>query len=75
METGPDYYIVISETGERLCPWGWEIRRHSKPMGVKIAADGHQSKTAAEYAGKMALARFLEALVMEERRSGPGVKR
>jgi hypothetical protein len=38
-------------------------------MGVKIAAVGYQSKTAAEYAGQIALARFLEALAMEVRRS------
>jgi hypothetical protein len=36
-------------------------------MGVKIAGDGYQSKTAAEYAGKVALAGFLEALAFEER--------
>lgn len=68
METGPDYYIVTSETGERHYPWRWEIRRHRKPMGVLVAADGFQSRTAAEYAGKMALANFLEALATEERR-------
>lgn len=69
METGPDYYIVASETGERPYPWCWEIRRHSKPMGVKITEGGYRSKTAAEYAGKMALTRFLEAFANEERRS------
>lgn len=38
-------------------------------MGVKIGERGHQSQIAAEYAGKIALARFLDELAKEERRS------
>jgi hypothetical protein len=68
MATESDYYIVTFETDERRHPWGWEIRRHSKPMGVKISEGSYQSRTAAEYAGKMALVSFLEALAREGRR-------
>jgi hypothetical protein len=68
MATEPDYYIVVFETDKRPYPWRWEIRRHSKPMGVRITKGGYQSQAAAEYAGKIALARFLEALTVEEKR-------
>jgi hypothetical protein len=69
MATTPDYYIVTRETGERPVRWRWEIRRHSKPMGVNLGGDGYQSQAAAEYAGNRALAAFLEQLAKEERRS------
>ena len=69
MATEPDYYIMTFETGDRLGPWGWDLSRRSRPMGVKIGARGYQSQTAAEYAGKIALARFLDELAKEERRS------
>jgi hypothetical protein len=68
MAKEPDYYIVTYEMDQRRYPWCWEIRRRSNPMGVKIAGDGYQSQAAAEYAGNMELARFLEALAFEEKR-------
>jgi hypothetical protein len=68
MATAPDYYIVTRETGERPSSWRWEIRRHSKPMGVNIGRDGYQSQAAAEYAGARGLADFLAQLAKEERR-------
>jgi len=68
MATAPDYYIVTLETEERPYPWRWELRRHSRPMGVRVTEGGYQSQTAAEYAGRQALAKFLEALAREERR-------
>jgi hypothetical protein len=37
-------------------------------MGVRISEGGYQSQAAAEYAGRIALARFLEALAIEEKR-------
>ena len=67
MATAPDYYIVTLETDERPYPWRWELRRHSRPMGVRVTEGGYQSQTAAEYAGRQALAKFLEALAREER--------
>ena len=63
-----DYHIVTSERGEHPDRWGWEIRRRSKPLGVKLTAHGFQSDAAAQVAGKRALAEFLSALSKEERR-------
>jgi hypothetical protein len=68
MATKPDYYIFTFQTDQRPFPWRWEIRRNSKPMGVKIGAGGYQSQSAAEFAGKNALERFLIDLCEEERR-------
>jgi hypothetical protein len=45
----------------------WEIRRKSRPLGVRLTRDGFQM--AASFAGKRALADFLSALSKEERRS------
>jgi hypothetical protein len=67
MATRPDYYIATFNTGEKSFPWAWELRRRSKPMGVRISNSGYQSQTAAEFAGKRALEDFLGALVREER--------
>ena len=68
MATAPDYFIETIDTGARPFPWRWEIRRHSKPIGIKLGAGGYQSQTAAEYAGQQALQRFLADLAKEERR-------
>ena len=72
MATEPDYYIVTFDTDRGPFPWAWELRRRSKPMGVRIREKGYQSQTAAEFAGKRALAQFLEALAREERRTRYG---
>ncbi len=63
-----DYYVITSRLGE--CPnrWGWEIRRKSKPLGIKIAGGGCQSSRAAQIAGKRALADLLLDLAQEEKR-------
>jgi hypothetical protein len=68
MAMKPDYYISTFQTDQRPFPWRWEIRRHSRPMGVKLGAGGYQSQSAAEFAGKSALDRFLIELAQEERR-------
>jgi hypothetical protein len=49
--------------------WGWEIRRKSNPLGIKMTGDGYQSDSAAQFAGKRALAEFLIELSKEEKRS------
>ena len=69
MATRPDYYIVTFDTDQGPYPWAWELRRRGKPMGVRIRESGYQSRAAAEFAGKRALAEFLEALAKEERRT------
>ena len=70
MATHPinDYYVVTSRRDERPERWSWEIRRKSKPLGIKMTADGFQSEMAAQFAGKRALADFLFDLLKEEKR-------
>ena len=67
MATTPDYYIV---TIDRIRPYpgSWELRRRSKPIGVRVGATGYQFQAAAEYAGNAALDRFLDDLSKEEAR-------
>ena len=68
MTTTSDYYIETIDTGTRPHPWSWELRRRSKPMGIRFGASGFQSQAAAEYAGKLALDRFLADLSNEDAR-------
>src|ERR1700676_1565992 len=70
MATPPinDYYVIPSRRGERPERWGWEIRRKSKPLGVKLTGDRYQSQSAAQFAGKQALADFLYELLKEGKR-------
>jgi hypothetical protein len=63
-----DYYVVTSRRGEYPDRWSWEIRRKSKPLGVKMTGDGFQSDMAAQFAGKRALADFLSDLAKEDKR-------
>jgi len=63
-----DYYVVTSKRGEHPDRWSWEIRRRSKPLGVKLMAHGFHSDSAAQVAGKRALDEFLSALSKEEQR-------
>jgi Protein of unknown function (DUF3622) len=63
-----DYYVFTSRLGDNPERWSWEIRRKSKPLGVKLTADGFQSDAAAQFAGKKALENFLNDLSKEERR-------
>ena len=63
-----DYYVVTSRRGERPDRWRWEIRRKSTPLGIKMTGDGYQYRTAAQFAGKQALADFLLDLAREEKR-------
>jgi len=63
-----DYYVITFRHGERPDRWSWEIRRKSKPLGIKMTGDGYQSDTAAQFAGKQALAVFLTDLEKEEKR-------
>jgi hypothetical protein len=44
------------------------MRRHSRPMGVKVQVCGFRSQQAAEYASRRALEQFLDDLRKEERR-------
>ena len=63
-----DYYVVTSRRGDFPERWSWEIRRKSKPLGIKMTGEGLQSEIAAQLAGKQALAEFLAELSKEEKR-------
>jgi hypothetical protein len=63
-----DYYVITSRRNQLPERWSWEIRRKSKPLGIKMTGDGFQSETAAQFAGKQALAEFLADLSKEEKR-------
>ena len=63
-----DYYVLMSRRGDNPERWSWEMRRKSKPLGVKLTADGFQSDASAQFAGKIALEDFLNDLSKEERR-------
>jgi hypothetical protein len=67
-----DYYVFTSRRGDHLERWSWEIRRKSKPLGVKLTEDGFQSDAAAQVAGKRALDDFLSNLGKEEKRVRSG---
>ena len=62
-----DYYLVTFATDKRTYPWAWEIKRRSRPMGIRLTDDGFQSQASAEIAGNRALEEFLEALAKEEK--------
>jgi hypothetical protein len=62
-----DYYLITSRRGEHPDRWSWEIRRKSKPLGIKMTGDGFQSEMAAQFAGKNALVEFLADLTKEEK--------
>jgi hypothetical protein len=62
-----DYYVITSRRGQNPDRWSWEIRRKSKPLGIKMTGDGFQSDTAAQFAGKQALTDFLSDLSKEEK--------
>ena len=66
MTSHPDYYVITSRRAERPDRWSWEMRRKSTPLGITV--DGFQSETAAQFAGKSALADFLSDLSKEEKR-------
>ena len=63
-----DYYVITSRTGQEPERSSWEIRRKSQPLGVKMVGDGYQSDSAAQFAGRQALADFLADLAKEEKR-------
>jgi hypothetical protein len=69
VDTSNDYYVVTSRRSEQPERWSWEIHRKSKPLGIRLTADGFQSGGAAQLAGKKVLEDFLIELSKEERRS------
>jgi hypothetical protein len=63
-----DYYVITSRRAEHPERWSWEILRKSQPLGIEMTADGFQSNSAAQVAGKKALLEFLFDLEKEDKR-------
>jgi hypothetical protein len=70
-----DYFVFTSGSGNKPNPWSWEIRRKSKPMGIKLSESGFRSCQAADFAGKRALSDFLIELAREEIREEKNLPR
>jgi hypothetical protein len=60
-----DYFVVTQTYGRTLISWKWEIRRRSKPLGVRLCDGDYKTEQAAKLAGEKALNAFLEALTRE----------
>jgi len=69
-QTRPDYYLVTSRSGDYPSDWSWEIKRKSRPIGVRLTASGFKSDMAAQFYGKKALAELLSGIAEEQERSG-----
>jgi hypothetical protein len=61
-----DYYVFASRRGEHPGRWSWEIRRKSKPLGVRLTANGFLTEAAALSAGKQELDALLSDMFKEE---------
>ena len=64
-----DYYVFTSRRGKHPERWSWEIRRKSKPLGVRLTAGGFHSEAAAYAEGKKELSTLLSDILKEEIRS------
>jgi hypothetical protein len=62
-----DYFVFTSESGNTPNPWSWEIRRKSRPIGIKLSESSFRSSQAADFADKRTLSDFLIELVREEK--------
>jgi hypothetical protein len=58
-----DYLVIVRQRAPSS--WGWRILRRSKPLGVKLAADGFESSEAAKRAGEKVLKELLEGMARE----------
>lgn len=60
-----DYLLVITSRGRLKGPWGWQIQRKSKPLGIKNYDNDFNTEAAARIAGEKALKEFLDRLCRE----------
>jgi hypothetical protein len=60
-----DYLLVITSRDRLKGPWGWQIQRKSKPLGIKIYDNDFKSEAAARVAGEKALKEFFDRLWRE----------
>jgi hypothetical protein len=62
------YYVRAIRDLTHPPSWRWRIIRRGNPMGVLLEAGGFSTYEAARFAGKVALADFLEQLEREKLR-------
>jgi hypothetical protein len=60
-----DYYLEVAAPKDSNNNWAWEIRRKSKPLGVRIYGDSFMSENAAKLAGEKALHDLLNRIFHE----------
>jgi len=63
------YYVRAIRDLTHPPSWRWRIIRRGNPMGVLLEAGGFRTYEAARFAGKVALADFLEQLEREKLRN------
>jgi hypothetical protein len=57
-----DYSLVITSLDRLKGPWAWEIRRKSKPLGIRNYDSDFKTEAAARIAGEKALREFLDLI-------------
>jgi hypothetical protein len=60
-----DYFVIAKLCGCPKTLWTWEIKRRSKPLGVKYCGDEFKEAQSAKLAGENALKEFLNGLCQE----------
>jgi hypothetical protein len=60
-----DYYVVVTRDAGSM-RFGWQIKRRSTPMGVKLEDHNFVSDDTARAAGKRALEELLDGISTEE---------
>jgi hypothetical protein len=59
-----DYLVTVSRRGHPPV-WAWEIKRRSKPLGVRLSDGAFKSEGAARLAGEKALVELLHRMAQE----------
>jgi len=60
-----DYSLVITSRERLKGSWSWEIRRKSKPLGIKNYGNDFKTEAAARIAAEKVLKEFLDRLCHE----------
>jgi hypothetical protein len=58
-----DYFVEIAKDTDGL--WRWEIKRHSRPLGVKLYEGRFRTPAEAQLAGENFLKQFLGSIDRE----------
>jgi hypothetical protein len=59
-----DYFVEISQDADGH-NWRWEIKRRSRPLGVKLYEIGFRTPSEAQLAGEKALRQLLDLISTE----------